>query len=121
MQPSDIIKLAEQARLAFASEEFPDIWQTHMNPGRAEIEAFARLVWAEAQQTAVPQWVACSERLPDRDGMLVAIYDTDAMLSPVWPAKWDAENQAFSAGGGWFEKDEPTHWMPLPPPPETQE
>jgi hypothetical protein len=44
MTRDDIIRMAEETGLAFASEEFPDIWQIYMNPGREEIEHFAALV-----------------------------------------------------------------------------
>jgi hypothetical protein len=66
------------------------------------------------------QWISVSERLPEDDQMVV-VYDPDNTILKVWPAQWDAENQAFTAGShksaGWFEKDEVTHWMPLPKPP----
>ncbi len=46
MTRDDIIRMADEAGLAFASEEFPHIWQIYMNPGREQIERFAALVAA---------------------------------------------------------------------------
>ena len=45
----NILKLAEEARLAFNFDDYPDIWTTHMNVGREEIERFAALVEAAAR------------------------------------------------------------------------
>lgn len=45
----NILKLAEEARLAFNFDDYPDIWTTHMNVGREEIESFADLVEAAAR------------------------------------------------------------------------
>ena len=48
MTQDEIIEMAIEARLAFDSEEYPEIWQTYMNVGKQEIEAFANLVAAKA-------------------------------------------------------------------------
>jgi hypothetical protein len=50
MTQDEIIEMAIQARLAFDSEEYPDIWQTYMNVGKQEIEAFAKLVAAKERE-----------------------------------------------------------------------
>ena len=50
MTQEDIIRMARETRLAFDSEEYPDIWQTHMNVGRDEIERFAALVAAAERE-----------------------------------------------------------------------
>lgn len=52
MTDDEIIKMAREAGLAFEkdagldfdNEEYPKIWQTYMNVGKQEIEAFAKLV-----------------------------------------------------------------------------
>ena len=44
MTKDEIIRMAREARLAFDSEEYPEIWQTYMYVGREEIERFATLV-----------------------------------------------------------------------------
>ena len=51
MNREDILRMAQEARRAFDSEEFPEIWQTYMYVGREEIECFAALV-ASAEREA---------------------------------------------------------------------
>jgi hypothetical protein len=63
----------------------------------------------------IPEWISVKDRLPD-DGALVVIFDPESDQE-VWPAKWGAENNSFDSNGGWFEQDEVTHWMLLPPAP----
>ena len=58
MTQDEIIEMAIEARLAFDSEEYPEIWQTYMNVGKQEIETFAHLVAAKA--TAVER-EACAK------------------------------------------------------------
>ena len=50
MTQEEIIEMAIEARLAFDSEEYPEIWQTYMNVGKQEIEAFANLVAAKERE-----------------------------------------------------------------------
>jgi hypothetical protein len=50
MTQDEIIGMAIEARLAFDSEEYPEIWQTYMNVGKQEIEAFAKLVAAKERE-----------------------------------------------------------------------
>ena len=52
MTQDEIIEMAIEARLAFDSEEYPEIWQTYMNVGKQEIVAFASLVSAKATEEA---------------------------------------------------------------------
>ena len=54
MTRDDIIRMAQEARLAFDCDDYPDIWQTYMNVGREEIERFAALV-AAAEREACAQ------------------------------------------------------------------
>jgi hypothetical protein len=50
MTQDEIIEMAIEARLAFDSEEYPEIWQTYMNVGKQEFEAFANLVAAKERE-----------------------------------------------------------------------
>lgn len=63
------------------------------------------------------EWISVKDRLP-KDGMIVAVYAPNAFLYDVWPARWDSRHNCFSAGGGWFELEEVTHWMHLSEPPK---
>lgn len=66
------------------------------------------------------EWKLISDR--PEDGQLCHVYDPTHEILKVWPAQYDAARDCFHAGSygvvGWFEYDEVTHWMPLPPPPE---
>jgi hypothetical protein len=103
---------------------------------RAEFEAamsfgvsldnFLRLARSVRARSAVPDnarnplqanpeaWIQVSQRLPERDGQEVFVHAPGAMDCDRWPATWSADHQNFVAGGGWFEQDEVTHWMPAP-------
>lgn len=52
MTQDEIIEMAEKTGVAFASEEYPDIWQTYMHVGKKELEALAKLV-AEKEREAI--------------------------------------------------------------------
>lgn len=93
---------------------------------------------AEAQQTAVPQWAPIATA--PRDGTWVLLTggkcDDDEGDEPRRPvvAQWTTDLNGNTVDGHWRlawydcdyygyygEYSNPTHWMPLPPPPETQE
>jgi hypothetical protein len=50
MTQDEIIEMAEQAGVAFSSDDYPDIWGVHMHVGKQEIEAFAKLVAEKATE-----------------------------------------------------------------------
>jgi Protein of unknown function (DUF551) len=60
-------------------------------------------------------WIACSERLPDRRGHYL-VYDPDndpaVTLGYLVSLDW-----WLGPGRDGMERIDPTHWMPLPPPP----
>ena len=55
MDKGEIIRMAEEAGLAFGSDEYPDIWQTYMHVGREEIKRFAALVAAHEREKQAEQ------------------------------------------------------------------
>jgi len=55
-------------------------------------------------------WIACAERMPE-DGKLVL----------TWQAGCNGQETAVWMDGDWHGVDEPSHWMPLPAPPGTDE
>lgn len=65
------------------------------------------------------QWIDVKDQLPE-DGQIVVVFDPYNHPT-VWPAKWNQVGRTFDSNGGWFNKDEITHWMPLPPPPKSKE
>lgn len=46
------------------------------------------------------------------DGQQVVVLDVDAS-PPVWIAEYDAHNESYSAGGGWFEAHEIDYYSPM--------
>lgn len=64
----------------------------------------AALSWA--------RWIPVAARLPENDEVVWVIYQGDLM------------DKAYRDKFGWFllgnERVEPSHWMPLPPAPETE-
>ena len=79
------------------------------------------------QQTAVPQvpvtpdgWISCSERMPNtKTAVLVAVeFDRKGDWRMKWatyiPGHPDANDGWIIPGASW----KPSHWMPLPEPPQ---
>jgi hypothetical protein len=69
MTDDEIIEMAIQSRLAFDSEEYPEIWQTYMNVGKQEIEAFANLVAAKEREACAK---LCDERFEKHPDLSIA-------------------------------------------------
>ena len=77
MTQDEIIEMANEAGLAFDSEEYPEIWGVYMDVGREEIVAFAKLV-AEKEREACAKlceaegeridasWVSCAAAIRAR-------------------------------------------------------
>lgn len=102
MHPDEVMRLVNETVGAHWMDE-------------AHIQRFARALWAEAQRAAVPQWIACSERMPESFQPVLLIAVTG--LTGLTPAVGDWNGREWQA---WPYSTDPTHWMPLPPPPETQ-
>lgn len=79
------------------------------------VEPFIKDLAAGPQRSIA--WIRTADRLPD-DGQYVIVFDIEAATLATWPARYDAKKKSFSAGGGWFEVDEVTHWLLLPLPTE---
>ena len=50
-----VIEMALESKVAFDSEEYPEIWQTYMDVGRKELERFAELVRAHRERSLCPK------------------------------------------------------------------
>lgn len=55
---------------------------------------------------AVGGWIACSERMPEKDGNYWAWWSESKRQGPAWFIKSELQAQ--------FQSSEITHWMPLP-------
>lgn len=62
-----------------------------------------------------------------RDGTAVLLYEPDCWMHPVWVAQWERGGTYYREGWRCFvaadgeevlHPEKPTHWMPLPEPPE---
>ena len=77
-------------------------------------EAHPHFIRWVGQSQAIPQWIACSERMPG-DKQRVLVWDGEQLAIAVRfsgpPAFW-----GFNA----FDFTEVTHWMPLPAAPTPQ-
>jgi len=61
------------------------------------------------------EWISVEDRLPDEDEICLAYPTLTGKVYPVWYfAKQGWRTIRFSGEVG----QEPTHWMPLPEPPE---
>jgi len=91
-------------------------------------DGFVRRTWLEfktalcglLQRTRSNGWISVSERLPEpdtfaivatKDGVCEALYGLGGIESPNDPPYWTVNDY----GEVW-----PTHWMPLPEPPEVK-
>lgn len=59
------------------------------------------------------EWISCDDRLPSKRGWVIALHETE-----VIPAWYRLGRFAISDDDGDDLAIEPTHWQPLPEPPQ---
>ena len=87
-------------------EGIVDLWN--------EIQKNYRL---QAELDQRPAWVSVDERLPEKNG------EYWVLLDGVKPevGNWVGEDRMWNRNVHWFDHDDVTHWMPIPPLPDNQE
>lgn len=67
----------------------------------------------DALLASMPRWLSTADSMPSEDGALLVVFDPSNSPT-IWTAVWNKEHACFDSHGGWFERNEVTHWMPLP-------
>jgi hypothetical protein len=70
--------------------------------------------WLEINKINISEWISVTDRLPDEGGDYL-VTDGDACFVPEFLE--GAQRFVFSGIDFWNNEDV-THWMPLPPPPK---
>lgn len=69
--------------------------------------------WQTAWQAAQPKWIKCSEQMPPVDTIVVVSFKSLETSPLLWSGnEWDDEYGMIPI------RQDVTHWMPLPKPPE---
>ncbi len=96
----DIAKRAAEEADECANAEFSDNSMKHAR----EIAEWERR--AAMLSLVAAGWIACSERMPEKDGNYWAWWSESKRQGPAWFIKSELQAQ--------FQSSEITHWMPLP-------
>jgi hypothetical protein len=106
--------LADREKRASA-EPFGYLWPTGRHPEfrytQQERDGINGMPLYAAPQQAEP-WIACSERMPDDDQVVVVGWATRVHPERAIAIMRDGCFIDYTDGLRWF--DSPTHWMPLP-------
>ena len=63
------------------------------------------------------EWISVEDRLPDNDGICIAF---PTQTGNSYPVRYFRTNEWLTLQGNTVWNKKPTHWMPLPEPPEVK-
>lgn len=86
------------------SDAYPEVWNHDYERGFTD--AIIRVIGLPS----VNQWIPCSERLPDKDGIYLVTHRKFGKLEVTWNIFYGGEHAS------WLWNDEIIAWMPLPEP-----
>jgi hypothetical protein len=75
-------------------------------------------VHASRQTVSVPEWIKCSERLPE-SGITVLVSNNSGAIYTCRRSVIERKN--LEPDGADFTRERFTHWMPLPDPPKQEQ
>lgn len=80
---------------------------------KAGCEAYLKSFAALAMQ-AVPQWISVAERPPEPERVVLICHNGTVGMARLYSDGWYWDMDE------WHKPFTPTHWMPLPDPPEVK-
>jgi hypothetical protein len=65
----------------------------------------------------VSEWISVKQELPENGRKVLIFMPTVRVIYQVW---MDAKENRFRDSDGWWPTSAPSHWMPLPEPPDAK-
>ena len=108
-----------EEKATHADKLFCEIIDKYQTAPRPEFrDTLAEIYLAGAKEALASQWRSVEDELPEIDKEVVVVYS-----HPLTP-NFIEKAMAYSDGEDWYTTDgehlRPTHWMPIPEPPKTE-
>jgi hypothetical protein len=94
-------------------DDWPDKIEAELAKVRREFRDFRA-----GQAVSVPEWIKCSERLPE-SGITVLVSNNSGAIYTCRRSVIERKN--LEPDGADFTRERFTHWMPLPDPPKQEQ
>ena len=113
--------MIEAAPTIYAVQHTDDVIQRMQDIKQAQIEKAYDLGYAEGEADAEPQWIPCSERLPETEDVYLVTVHPDYVPQGCKQVDlmyyFEGEWQFFNEKAEWEKWPDPIiAWMPLPEP-----